>query len=193
MKGKVVPAVRHKLNRVILTLRDVCFTLRYLVWHEEGQGKSVIVLDSSGALSRQPDIFLLELEVLRVEHLSVIVNDDPEGLRFAVPSIVPVEFSSNRHLDLQYSASDWLMGDLDVKIGHIADKLIHLILEERWDVAGSLIKLPLVQVIHRDLKGLQPVHNIVTDVPETRHFRICVRQFANRARLSELPQDVSVW
>ena len=75
-----VPAIRDELDCVEFALSDMSRALWDLVWYEECQSERIIVLHAARTLSRQPDIFLLELEVLGVKHLRVVIHNDPEGL-----------------------------------------------------------------------------------------------------------------
>ena len=112
IEAEVVPSVGDELDCVELTRVDVGLSLWNLVGHEEGQCECVIVLHATRASPWQSNVLLLKLEVLRVEHLVVIIDDDPEGLRLPVPPIVPVELSRDSQLHLENRACDGLSRDL---------------------------------------------------------------------------------
>lgn len=98
---QVVPSVRDNLDLIILTRGDVIRPCWDLIRHKESESECVVVFDSSGSLTWQKNIFLLQLEVFLMQHFLVVVYDNPEWLTLAIPSIIPIELGSDRHLHFE--------------------------------------------------------------------------------------------
>lgn len=84
----------------------------YLIGNEEREIKFLLVFQSAGILWELLGIFFVKQEELRVQDLLVIVHNYPEGLVFAVPSVVPLEIWFYRQHYLEDGPSDWLAVDL---------------------------------------------------------------------------------
>ena len=152
---------------------------RYLVWDKERQCERVIISHATWASPWQSYIFFLKLKVFRVKDLCVIINDDPEGLRFTIPPIVPVELGSDSQLYLEDCSSDGLCRDLRLQIRHITHKLIHLVLVCWSNITCSIVKFPLVQIVHTHSKLFQSIDNVVLNVAEASDSLVLIRQLSN--------------
>ena len=157
---------------MILAFRD-------LVWDEECQCERVIVSHTTWASTWQSYIFLLKLEVLGVKYFCVVIDNDPKGLRFAIPPIVPVELGSDSQLYLEDCSSDRLCRDLRLQIRHITHKLIHLVLVCWSNITCSIVKFPLVQIVHTHSKLFQSIDNVVLNVAEASDSLVLIRQLSN--------------
>lgn len=179
VEAQTVPAVREKFNSVELARLYVVLAFGHLVGNEEGQGCAIVVFEATWPLPWESHVFLLQLEVLTVEHFKFIIDDDPKRLRLPIPPVVPVEVGVNRQLDLQNSPRDRLGRNLSLDVGHKAGKLVHFVLHDAGNVTACFIQLTLVDGVHADSELLQPVDNIVFQVAKSCQFGILVGQLAH--------------
>ena len=61
-----------------------------------------------------------------MQDLVVVINNNPERLTLAIPTIVPVELRPNSHCYTQDCTRNRLVGQINIESGEILHELSHL-------------------------------------------------------------------
>ena len=91
----IKPPVGENGEVVVLSGADSSLSCFNFVRDEEGEQHSLIIFDS---LSFGSHVLLQQLEVFLVEDLGFIVDDEPEWLVLAVPSVAPLKVGNESNL-----------------------------------------------------------------------------------------------
>lgn len=132
-----------------------------LIREEKRDLNAVLVLYASQFLMHAFDVLLLKRKKLLMEYFSVVINNQPEGFLLAVPAITPIELCKDSQLDLYNVPSDRLTVNLKLDVRYVLYKLIKFILLSWRDIPGSLVKLLIVKLIHRNSVLFNPVDDVI--------------------------------